>query len=89
MVSLLLVVPVGAPAQNTTYSPYTKEQLKEFNSQPLAPAIAVDEVDGESNPRVPKLDSKYFRQPEGEEQAEVLETGSSDPYTPIVPAFTF
>ena len=52
---------MGAHAQNTTYSPYTKEQLKEFNSQPLAPAVAVDEVDGESNPRVPKIDSKYFR----------------------------
>ena len=89
MVSLLLTIPMGAHAQNTTYSPYTKEQLKEFNSQPLAPAVTVDEVDGESNPRVPKIDSKYFRQPEGEEEAEVLETGSPDAYTPIQPMFTF
>ena len=35
---------MGAHAQNTSYSPYTKEQLKEFNSQPLAATSTGDRL---------------------------------------------
>ena len=84
-----LACPLAVFAQNTTYSPYTKEQLKDFNSQPISPKISVDEVDGQTNNPRSAAYSKYFRQPEGEEEAEALETGSADPYTPIEPTFSF
>ena len=94
LISLVMVCggladPLVVFAQNTTYSPYTKEQLEEFNSQPISPTISVDEVDGQTNNPRSAAHSKYFRQPEGEEEAEALETESADPYMPIEPTFSF
>jgi hypothetical protein len=89
LVCCALASPSAVFAQNTTYSPYTKEQLKEFNSQPISPSISVDEVDGQTNSPRSAVNAKYFRQPEGEEEAEALETESADPYTPISPTFSF
>jgi len=77
-----------------TYSPYTPEQLKELNTLPIFP------VEGPMGPvgpgaqvlspkNKPSINSKYFRQPEGEEEAESLETESADPYQPMQPVMTF
>ena len=85
-----------APATQgmTTYSPYSAEQIKEFNNQPLSP---VEGVFGPVNPnskefnlsKKPSLDAKYYNQPEGEEEAEALETQSAEPYQSSSPVITF
>lgn len=82
------------PAGSTTYSPYSSQQIKEFNSQSLSP------VEGPFGPvdqraedlrlsRQRALNSKLYNQPEGEEEAEALETQSADPYQPTKPIITF
>ena len=81
--------PLYVLAQATTFSPYTKEQLQQFNSQPIAPAVSVSEVDGQTQRPQELRDSKLYQQPLGEEQAEALETQSVDPYTPLQPEITF
>ena len=77
-----------------TYSPYTPEQMRELNNQPIFP---VESPMGEAGPGVQverssnksSVNAKYFRQPEGEEEAEALETQSADPYQPMQPVMTF
>jgi hypothetical protein len=76
-----------------TYSPYTPEQLRELNSQsiftvegPMGPVGPGAQV---LPPQKSSVDSKYFRQPEGEEEAESLETESAEPYQPMQPVITF
>jgi len=86
---LATAYPLNALTQPIIYSPYTKEQLAEFNLQPIAPAISVDEVDGQTNGRYTRTPSGYFQQPAGEEQAEVLGTESVQPYTPEKSAISF
>jgi hypothetical protein len=82
------------PPGSTTKSPYTPQQIKEFNSQTLSP------VEGPFGPvdrraedlRLSKeraLDSKFYNQPKGEEEAEALETQSADPYQATKPVLTF
>ena len=77
-----------------TFSPYSTEQLQEFNNQVISP------VEGPMGPVVPnaqemdlskkpKLDSKFYNNPEGEDEAEALETQSADPYQPMSPVLTF
>ena len=77
-----------------TYSPYTAEQLREFNNQAISPSEGPfgpvntppqDRVQAKQSPR----DSKYFSPPEGEEEAEAIETQSADPYTPSQPVYRF
>jgi len=79
----------------TTYSPYTPEQIREFNQQPISP---VEGPFGPVNPNVQEqeraakrqsIDSKYYRQSTGEEEAEALETESAEPYQPMKPVLTF
>jgi len=78
----------------TTYSPYTPEQIKEFNNQAISP---VEGPFGPVNPSVQQQravnrqykDSKYFNQPTGEEEAEALEMESADPYQPMSPVISF
>ena len=65
--------PLYVLAQATTFSPYTKEQLEQFNSQPISPAISVNEVDGQTQMSQDFRGSKLYQQPQGEEEAEVLE----------------
>jgi len=77
-----------------TYSPYTPEQMRELNTQPIftvegpmgpvGPGAQVVNSSGK-----PSVESKYFRQPEGEEEAESIETQSADPYQPMKPVMTF
>lgn len=77
-----------------TYSPYTPQEIKEFNNQPLTP------VEGPFGPvapnakqmdpsKKPSIDSKYYSQPKGEEEAEALETESAEPYQPMSPVIRF
>ena len=88
-VGYLYFNPLNVFAQATTYSPFTKEQLQQFNSQPIAPVVSVNEVDGQTQMPQELRSSKLYQQPLGEEEAEVLETQSVDPYTPVTPALTF
>ena len=89
IVGCLYLSSLNVFAQATTYSPYTKEQLQQFNSQPISPAISVNEIDGQTRAPQDFRGSKSYRQPQGEEEAEALETQSADPYTPLQPALTF
>ena len=88
-VCCLYLNPLHVLAQTTSYSPYTKEQLEQFNSQPISPAISVNEVDGQTQMSQDFRGSKLYQQPQGEEEAEVLATQSEDPYIPIKPEITF
>ena len=76
-----------------TYSPYTPEQLRELNTQsiftvegPMGPVGPGAQV---PLPQKPSAGSKYFRQPEGEQEAEAIETQSAEPYQPVKPIVTF
>ena len=82
------------PPGSITKSPYTLQQIKEFNSQTLSP------VEGPFGPVDPRaedlrlakeraLDSKLYNQPKGEQEAEALEMQSADPYQATKPVFTF
>jgi hypothetical protein len=82
------------PPGSTTFSPYTPGQIQEFNKQTLSP---VEGPFGPVDPRAEDLriakeraaDSKFYNQPQGEEEAEALETQSADPYQATRPVFTF
>ena len=82
------------PPGSATKSPYTPQQIKEFNSQTLSP------VEGPFGPVDPRaedlrlskeraLDSKFYNQPKGEQEAEALEMQSADPYQTTKPVLTF
>lgn len=82
------------PPGSTTKSPYTPQQIKEFNSETLSP------VEGPFGPVDPRaedlrlskeraLDSKFYNQPQGEKEAEALEMQSADPYQTTKPVLTF
>jgi len=77
-----------------TYSPYSPEQIKAFNAQPLSP------VEGPFGPVAPNaqerraankksFDSQFYSNPEGEEEAQALEMQSADPYQPTTPTIKF
>ena len=97
----LLLISVAAcsqappkPPGSTTFSPYTPAQIQEFNQQTLSP------VEGPFGPvdqraedlRIAKeraSDAKFYNQPQGEEEAEAIETQSADPYQSTKPVLTF
>ena len=82
------------PPGSTMNSPYTPQQIKEFNSQALSP---VEGPFGPVDPRVEDLslskeralDAKLYNQPKGEEEAEALEMQSADPFQATKPVLTF
>jgi len=82
------------PPGSTTFSPYTPGQIQEFNKQTLSP---VEGPFGPVDPRAEDLriakeraqDAKFYNQPQGEEEAEALETQSTDPYQATKPVITF
>lgn len=82
------------PPGSKTYSPYSPQQIKEFNSQTLSP---VEGPFGPVDPRVEDAriaqeraaDAKLYYQPQGEQEAEALETQSVDPYQATKPVITF
>ena len=92
LVPCLLLISISActqapplPPGSTMNSPYTPQQIKEFNSQALSP---VEGPFGPVDPRVEDLslskeralDAKLYNQPKGEEEAEALEMQSADPF---------
>ena len=85
-------IPLTAIAQ--TFSPYSPEQIQEFNNQPIAPMetpagpVYLDPPPVSQKPKVP-FDSRYVKNPDGEEQAEAQEVESAAPFEPIPATFTF
>ncbi len=85
----------GPPPKGSQTSPvYSPEQLREFNNQPVAltegpfgPVATPSQKQGLS--RQSPGDSKYFNQPQGEQEAEAIETQSADPYLPSTPIYRF
>ena len=77
-----------------TFSPYTPEQIEEFNRQPIAPMetpegpVYVDPSPVSQKQKVP-FDSRYVKNPDGEEQAQAQEVESAAPFEPIPATFTF
>ena len=91
-IAFSFALPVAVIAQ--TFSPYTPEQIQEFNNQPIAPMetpsgpVYLDPPPVSQKPKVP-FDSRYVKNPDGEEQAEAQETESAAPFEPIPATFTF
>lgn len=86
----------GPPPKGSQTGPaYTSEQLREFNNQPVAliegpfgPVATPEREMGVT--KKPPENSKYFSPPQGEQEAEAIETQSADPYTPIsTPVYRF
>ena len=86
------IYPVAINAQ--TFSPYTPQQIQEFNNQPIAPIetpagpvyLEASPVDQKSNA---PFDSRYIKNPDGEEQAEAQSSESAAPFEPIPSTLTF
>lgn len=81
-------------AQGQTFSPYTPEQIQEFNQQAIAPVeTPMGPIDSDAIPRLTKpaskLDARYLSSPEGEAQAEAQETQSAAPFTPMPNTIAF
>ena len=95
--AVLSISVLGQPNPNQemrTFSPYTPEQLKSFNAQKISPAEGpfgpVDMTQKQLNlQKKPGINSKFFNVPEGEQEAEALETESANPYQPMSPAISF
>jgi hypothetical protein len=85
----------GPPPKGSQTSPvYSPEQLRQFNNQPIGltegpfgPVAAPSQKQGLS--RQSPGDSKYFNQPQGEQEAEAIETQSADPIQPGIPIYRF
>ena len=82
------------PKGSQTSAVYTPEQLSEFNNQPVAYSegplgpVATPSLQQGLTKKMPG-NSKYFSQPDGEQEAEAIETQSADPYTPGAPVYRF
>ena len=94
--TLFIVCGLGFPmlVYGQTFSPYTPEQLREFNQQPISPTeTPMGPVYSSPAPvqQAPKrsFDSRYIKNPDGEEQAEAQEAGSAAPFEPIPATITF
>jgi len=85
----------GPPPKGSQTSPvYSPEQLREFNNQPVAfsegpfgPVATPSPKQGLTK-NTPG-NSNYFTQPDGEQEAEAIETQSADPYMPSSPIYRF
>ena len=94
--TLFIVCGLGFPMLvcGQTFSPYTPEQLREFNQQPISPTetpmgpVYSSPVPAQQAPKR-SLDSRYIKNPDGEEQAEAQEAGSAAPFEPIPATITF
>jgi hypothetical protein len=82
------------PKGSQTSAVYTPEQLREFNNQPVAFSegpfgpVATPPPNQGLTKKTPG-NSKYFTQPDGEQEAEAIETQSADPYLPSTPVYRF
>jgi hypothetical protein len=85
---------ISLTAMAQTFSPYTPEQLQEFNRQPISPIetpagpVYLETPALRQKPNAP-FDSRYLKNPDGEEQAEAQEVESAAPFEPISPTFSF
>jgi len=77
-----------------TFSPYTRAQIQEFNSQPIAPLetpagpVYIERPPISQIPNTP-IDSRYIKNPDGEEQAEAQGAQSATPFEPIPATMVF
>lgn len=91
-VTFCFAFPIAVIAQ--TFSPYTSEQIQEFNNQPIAPMetpagpVYLERPPVSQKPNVP-FDSRYIKNPDGEEQAEAQGSESATPFEPIPSTFSF
>ena len=81
-----------------TFSPYTPAQIQELNSQSIAPvetpAGPIYSGTQPANPipsqnKSPSLDSRYFSNPQGEEQAQSQEMESAVPFEAVPSTIQF
>ncbi|WP_251368353.1 hypothetical protein [Polynucleobacter sp. AP-Kolm-20A-A1] len=90
--SALAQTPINQGMQ--TFSPYSAEQISEFNHQVISPVEGpfgpvAPNTQGMNLRQRPTLDSKLYNNPEGEDEAEALETQSAEPYQPSSPVMSF
>lgn len=96
IVALWIVFGSGFPmlASGQTFSPYTPAQLQEFNQQPISPTetpmgpVYLSPAPVQQAPKR-SLESRYIKNPDGEEQAEAQEAGSAAPFEPIPATINF
>ena len=92
--SIALGLSLSSLAIGQTFSPYTPAQIQEFNSQPIAPMqtpegpVYLENRPAQQQPRS-SLDSRYIKNPDGEEQAEAQGAESAAPFEPIPATITF
>jgi len=92
--SIVLSLSISGLAMGQTFSPYTPAQIQEFNSQPIAPIqtpegpVYLENRPTQQQPRS-SLDSRYLKNPDGEEQAEALGDESAAPFQPMPTTITF
>lgn len=76
------------------FSPYTSEQIQEFNSQPIAPVetpagpVYLEPPSIGQRPNAP-IDGRYIKNPDGEEQAQAQGAESAAPFEPIPATMVF
>jgi hypothetical protein len=91
-IPFIFAFPFVAIAQ--TFSPYTPVQIQEFNHQPIAPIqtpagpVYMEAPSVSQKPR-PPIDGCYFKNPDGEEQAEAQGAESVAPFEPIPATLAF
>jgi hypothetical protein len=91
-ITLCFLFPMTSIAQ--TFSPYTPKQIQEFNNQPIAPVetpagpVYLESPPVSQKPNV-SINSRYIKNPDGEEQAEAQGAESAVPFEPIPSTFTF
>lgn len=90
----MLTYSLVAQAQMQTYSPYTPEQIKAFNEQPLSPTETPEgPIYGPNQAPVAKsqnaLPKNYVSQQRGEQEAEAQETESATPFDPMAATLRF
>ncbi|CAM3730988.1 hypothetical protein [Polynucleobacter arcticus] len=94
VVSIAIGLSPNSLAIGQTFSPYTPAQIQEFNSQPIAPVetpagpVYLENMPAKQQPR-PSIDSRYIKNPDGEEQAEAQGAGSAAPFEPIPATISF
>ena len=94
VLSIIFNSTLSASAIAQTYSPYTPEQIQEFNNQPLSPIetpggpVYLESPPASQGSKVP-FDARYFQNPEGEEQAEAQGSQSAAPFEPIPATIAF
>lgn len=96
IVKLFLAFGLGFPmlVYGQTFSPYTPAQLQEFNQQPISPTetpmgpVYLSPAPAEQALKR-SFDSRYIKNPDGEEQAQAQGAESAVPFEPIPATIAF